>query len=96
VVVVHVGDDHVLDLSGVDVECGEAFARVADDSPVAPRSGLLGKAGVDHEGPLGRPRHPQEEVERHRAVVDVAKDEVLRCRAIERGVFDREQLVSGR
>jgi hypothetical protein len=43
VVVVHVRDDDVLDRSGVDVERGQAFARVADDRPVAPRPGLLGK-----------------------------------------------------
>ena len=54
VVVVHVADDHVLDACGVDVERGQALARVADDLAVAPRSGLLGKARVDHEHPLGR------------------------------------------
>jgi hypothetical protein len=60
------------------------------------RPGLLGEAGVDHEDPLGRFRHPEKEVERHRPVVHVAKREVLGRRPVELGVFDRKQLVSGR
>jgi esterase/lipase superfamily enzyme len=73
-----------------------ALARVAEDRAVAPRPGLFAEAGVDHEDPLGRFRHPEEEIERHRAVVNVAEDEILGRRTAELGVFDREQLVGGR
>ena len=58
VVVVHVGDDDVVDLRGVDVERGQTLARVADDRAVASRPGCLAEAGVDDERPFGRFRHP--------------------------------------
>ncbi len=97
VVVVQMGDDHVLDLAGVDPECCQARLRVADDLAVAAPAGLFGKTRVDHEGALRGLRHPDEIVERPGPVVDVvAEHEVVERRALVMGVFDGEQLVSRR
>ncbi len=78
-------------------ERGEPVLRVADDRPLAPPPGRLGETGVDDEGALRRARHPDEEVERPRAVVDVvAEHEVVERRPLVMGVLDGEQLVGGR
>ena len=97
VVVVQMGDDHVLDLAGIDPDRREAGLGIAQDRALAPRADRLAEAGVDHEGALGGLRHPDEIVERPRAVVDVvAEHEVVERRALVMGIFDGEQLIGGR
>src|ERR1051325_5799372 len=91
-VVVHVADDDVLDLVGVDAEALQRLADRRDDGAAAPRADRLVETGVDHEGALVVEDHPDEVVERLQHVVRIAADVVLRGLALMLGVADRENL----
>src|SRR5205085_785629 len=91
-VVVHVADDDVLDLVGLDAEALQRLADRRDDGAAALRSDRLVEAGVDDEGALVVADHPDEVVERLQHVVRIAADVVLRGLALMLRVADGENL----
>ena len=93
VVVMEVGDDHVLDGGRVDTDGGQAFRR-ATDMVAAPGFCRFGiEAGIDNEGAGLRDRRPDEIIDGHGIVGVRRVDEIKRLGAVVGGVADREQLV---
>src|SRR5687768_4689197 len=96
VVVVQVRDDHVLQAGGVDVQQAQPFGGAAQVIAAALQRHRLGKPGV-HQQLAARAAHqPYEIVERHRAVVRIAADEVLGSPPRVARVLDRVYLVERR
>ena len=90
VVVMEVGDDHVLDGGWVDPDGGQAFRR-ATDMVAAPRFRRFGvEAGIDDEGAGPRDRRPDEIIDGHGVVGVRRVDEVKRLGAVVGGVADGE------
>jgi hypothetical protein len=87
-VVVHVGDDDVLDLLGLDADRLQPHGGGAQVLALALGAHLRGEAGVEDEAAILALDRPDEIVERHRHVVLVAADEILRRMAEEMRVFD--------
>ena len=95
-VVVHVGDDHVGDLARIDPDGAQAVPGAAQKLALAPLGHLRVEAGVEDEGRVAAHDRPDEIVQRHRAVVRVAADEVLAGAPIVTCVADRVELVGVR
>ena len=94
VVVVQVGDDHVLDLGRVDAEQVQPLARQPVDLAAAHFGDLVVEAGVDDEGALVVGGDPDEIVQVLAGVVRVAADEILAHRPVDDGaVFDGVEVV---
>ena len=81
VVVVQVGQDHVLDREVVDPRVAQALDHRAGDRPPARHRRILAEAGVDDHRrvPVAVDR-PDEIVERHRQVVVVDRPREIVCR----------------
>ena len=75
-VVVHMGQDHVLDRARVDAEQAERLHRATQERALAPFRYFGVKAGIDDDGPTPAPCHPDEIVHRHRPVMRIAADEM--------------------
>jgi hypothetical protein len=95
VVVVQVREDHVLHGVAIDADELQGLDRVAQEGALALLRGLLGEAAVDHEGALGAFRDPHEVVHRHRPVVRIAADEMVRPPRLARRIADGEEFVFG-
>src|SRR5258708_29974 len=92
VVVVHVADDDVFDLVGLDAEPFQAFVDRRNDGAAALGSDRLGGGGIDHAGPPIVLDDPDEIVERLQHVVRIAADVVFGRLALMLGVTDRVDL----
>ena len=77
VVVVHVGDDDLLDPGRLHPHQGQSFRRFADDLPLPAGRLLAGESGVDDDRALGVGDEPDVVVEVARGLVGVPADEVL-------------------
>ena len=104
-VVVQVGDDHVLDFRGVDAEFAQEIGGIALHLAAALLADRGVEAGVDHDrlaaqGPLAalveRHRYPDEIVHREVGIVRVGIDLNFPCLARQVGIFDGMYLVDGR
>ena len=95
VVIMHVGQDHVLHRLRIDPDERQRPGRAAQMAAAARCGNLRGEAGVDHHRAVRRDRHPHEVVHRHRAVMRVAADEMIGAPGIALGVADRVELVFG-
>ena len=95
VVVMHMGEDHVLDRVGIDADQRQRLGRAAQMAAPARRRDLCGKAGVDDHRAVRRDRHPDEIIHRHRAVMRVAADEMVGAPGVALGIADRVELVFG-
>jgi hypothetical protein len=105
-VVVQVGDDHVLDLLGVDAEMGSSRSAgfVFTSRPrCLPIGGV--EAGVDDDGLaadramaalVDRDRHPDEIIHREVGIVGVGVDLHFPSLARQMGIFDSMYLVDRR
>ena len=76
-VVVQMGDDHVLDRLEIDAEGTESLADRLRDLALAQLGAALVEAGVDHDGPAAADDQPDVVGERHRHVVRVAAQKIL-------------------
>ena len=85
-VVMHVADDDVADLVGIDPDRLEAVARRAQEVAAALFRHRLVEAGVEDEGAVLADDRPHEIIERHRPVMRVAAIEILSCPAIVVGI----------
>ena len=94
-VVVQVRQDHVLHRIAVDADQLQRLDRIAQMRAPALLRDLRGEARVDDEGALGPFRDPEEVVHRHRRIVRIAADEMIRTPRLAHRVADREQLVLG-
>jgi hypothetical protein len=92
-VVMHVGQHDILDGIAVDAQQGQRLDRAAQKPPLARRGDLGGKAGVDDDGMMRRDCDPHEIVHRHRGVMRIAADEMIRASGVALGVTDRVELV---
>ena len=86
-VVMHMGQDHVLDRRGVDADQRQRLRRAAQMPAPARRGDLGGKAGIDDDRAVRRDRHPDEIIHRHRAVMRVAADEMVGAPGVALGVI---------
>jgi hypothetical protein len=96
VIVVQVRQDDVLDQPGLDADPVEPVLSGPHDRPAALRGHAPVEARIDHDRSSAAADHPDEVVDRHRAVVDVPADEVLTRRPVMIRVLDRVDLVGGR
>src|SRR5260370_14885732 len=94
VVVMHVRDDHVGPLRGADADRRQALGRRRQRRAPAPARALRIEAVIDHIGLSGADDRPDVIVERHRAVVRVAADEIRAREPLVPAVADRENLVA--
>src|SRR5260370_11596127 len=94
VVVMHVRDDHVGHLRRVDADRPQALGRRPQRLAPAPARALRIEAGIDHIGLSGADDRPDVIVERHRAVVRVAADEIRAREPLVPAIADRENLVA--
>ena len=94
-VVVHVGQHDVPEGIAVDADQGQRLDRAAQKPSLARRGDLGGRSGVDDDGMMRRDRNPNEIVHRHRAVMRIAADKMVRTPGIALGVADRVKLVFG-
>src|SRR4051812_42811673 len=92
-VVVQMGEDHILDAIGVDAERTERLHRAAQEGALALLRCLRIEAGIDDEGSACTPRHPDEIVHRHRPVMRIAADEMLAPPRLARRITDGKELV---
>ena len=94
-VVVHMGDDDVLDRRRVDADHRQPLGGGAQQGAPAARCVLLGEAGIDDVAALGADHRPDVVVDRHRrVVVGVEGDEIAAAPAFrQRRVLDRKHLV---
>jgi hypothetical protein len=95
-VVVHVGQHDVPDGIAVDADQGQCLDRAAQKPSLARRGDLGGKSGVDDDGMMRRDCNPHEIVLRHRVVMRVTADKMVRTPGIALGVADRVSSYSGR
>ena len=79
----------------VAADQGQRLDRAAQKPSLARRGDLGGRSGVDDDGMMRRGRTPNEIVHRHRAVMRIAADKVVRTPSIALGVADRVKLVFG-
>ncbi len=95
-VVVHVGDDYVLDLRRIDTEpCEAVGGRAQQFAPAQPC--LLGaEAGIDYERAAAAAHRPDEIIERHRRIVRIATEEVLSGTAVVPRIADGVDFVERR
>src|SRR5438105_14707073 len=91
-VIVHMTDDDVFDLVGLDAEPLQAFVDRRDDGAAALGSDRLVEAGVDQEGPLVVLDDPDEIIEWLQHVVRIAADVVLGGFALMLGIANRVDL----
>ncbi len=94
-VIMHMGEDDVLDRAGVDPDERQRLRRAAQMPPPARRGDLRGKSGVDDDRAVRRDRDPDEIIHRHRPVMRVAADKVVGAPGVALGVADRVELVFG-
>ena len=92
-VVVHVRQHDVLDGTAVDADQRQRLDRAPQKPPLARRSDLGGKAGVDDDSMMRRDPDPYEIVHRHRAVMRIAADKMIGTQGVALGVTDRGELV---
>jgi hypothetical protein len=90
----HVGDDHVPNLGGIDADRPQAVGRSPERLPTALARAFRVEPGVDHVGLAGADDCPDVIVERHRPVVRVAADEIRTGEPIVPAVADRIDLVA--
>ena len=93
VVVVEVGEDHIGDLVRVHAHGRQRLARRAHETASPAVRVVLAEPGVDDPRRLRGHRHPDEVVHRHRHVVRIAAEEVLRPPRIALRVLHREDAV---
>src|SRR6185436_7767113 len=93
-VVMHVGDDNVADLAGLESERSDAFGDRPHDLPVALLCHGLAETGVDDDPALRVRDDPYVIIQWHLGVVRVAADEVFRRTAHEPRIFDRMDLIN--
>ncbi len=96
VIVVHVGDDDVLDPIRLDPDCPQSLGRRIDHLTPALCRGFAAKAGVDHECPAVADNRPHVEIDRHRPVVRIAADEVRARAPVVAAIADGVDLVARR
>jgi hypothetical protein len=97
VVVVKVGQHHVLHGRSVDPGLRQQGCGRVDEFAAALLGGLLPETGVDHDDASMAPDHPDVIVQRHGPLVQVhARHEVLAPRTVGRGAREpeRQHLVS--
>ena len=82
-----------LTLSGVDADQPQPVLHRAEQRPAALCAHRRIEAGVEDEGPRRADDRPDEIVERHRAVMRIAEDEVVRGGAVVVAVADRVEFV---
>src|SRR3990172_5724891 len=95
VVVMQMGDDHLLDRSRLDTEMPQTLFRRTQKYAAAPRRGLGVETGVDDETVLRIARHPDEIIHRHPARMRVAADKVFFRPAFHRRIADGVDLIRG-
>jgi hypothetical protein len=95
VVVMQMGDHDIGDFFCLRPQHSQPLCRTPDVLAAALRRHRRGKAGVDHDLAARAADQPHEIVERHRAVVRVAADEVLGGAPRVVRVLDRVDLVLG-
>ncbi len=93
VVVVEVGEDHVLDVLRGYAEQPEGVDGVAEVRALAARRDFLGEAAIDDEAAALADHQPEEVVHRHGAVVRVAAYKIVLPAAVAGGVADGVHLV---
>ena len=94
-VVMHVGQDHVGDAIAVEPDQRQQLRRAAQVAPPARCGDLGGKAGVDHKAASRPDRRPDEIIHRHRPVMRIAADEMIRTPGVALGIADCIELVFG-
>ena len=92
---VHVRDDHVFDLIGIKPDHPQSVSDRTQQRALSFRRAGGVETGVKHKTPVLPDNRPDEIVKRHRPVVRIAADEVVRCRSVVMTVADREEIVSG-
>ena len=88
-VVVKIGDDHVVDVIGSQTERPDGLHRMAQDRPAA-LFGLVGViAGINENRPAFRFQHPDEVIHRMRLLVRRIEHETLELGlVVPVGIFD--------
>src|SRR6516225_4602488 len=77
VIVVHVSDQDVFYLGWIDADRRQSFARRPEEFAPAACAGGPIEAGIDDDGAAIGNHGPHKIVERHRAIVRIAADEIL-------------------
>ena len=93
VVVVHVRHDHIADRSRIDAKPGEAFRRPPEQHALALRGDFGREACIQHERAIAVAHEPHEVIHRHRRVVRIAAEKMIRAARIALCVFDREDFI---
>src|SRR5689334_18197140 len=90
---VHVRNDHVFDAVGIDPDHLQSFSHRAEQGALSLRSARCVEAGIEHEASLLADDGPDKIVKRHRAVVWIAAEKIVRCGSMMMAVADCEQVV---
>ena len=77
VVVMHVGDDHILHLRRLDADHLQPLGGRAQQLALPFASHLGVESGIDHEGAIFTDNRPHEEVDGHGSIVRIAAQKVL-------------------
>ena len=93
VIIVHVGEDHILDPGGVAAQQSEGIDGVSLQLAAALAAAFGGEADIDDDLAVCVLGEPDEVVHRHRTVMRVAADEVLMPPGGAVGVFQGEEFV---
>jgi hypothetical protein len=95
VVVMHVGEDDVLDRARVDAKEPQALRRTTQEGAPPLLGHFRGEAGIHHAGRSGPDHQPGVVVHRHGPVVRVAADEMVAPACLARRVAQRIDFVFG-
>ena len=87
-VVVHVGDDHVLHSGRINVEHCQSLRWATQKVSSALLGHLFGKTGIHHPNLFLVANHPDEIVQRHGHIMAVTTQEIIGRLAHVVGVFD--------
>jgi hypothetical protein len=77
VIKVHVRDNHVFDLIGVEPDHPQSFSDRTKERPLSFCRTRCIEAGIEYETPFLPDDSPDEIIKRHRAVVRIATDKVM-------------------